>query len=53
MSGFPLTRDLAAARTLLGGTRYAFLGVPDLYVQGSGPNDASWGVLSFLATWCL
>jgi hypothetical protein len=35
------------------------LGSSGLYAQGSGvplwrsgPNDASWGVLSFLATWC-
>jgi hypothetical protein len=48
-----------------GARRHAFLGVLDrirgsrLCVQGSGvplwrsrPNDASWGVLSLLATWC-
>jgi hypothetical protein len=60
MSGSSLSRDLAKVRTLLGGTRYAFLGAPDLYAQGSGvplwrsgPNDTSWDVFSFLTTWCL
>ena len=48
-------RDLRPTRV----TRHAFLGAPDLYIQGSGvplwrsrPNDASWGLLPFLATWC-
>jgi hypothetical protein len=55
MLGSSPSRDLAKHRTLT----HAFLGAPDLYVQGSGvplrrsgPNDASWDVLSFLATWC-
>jgi hypothetical protein len=65
MSGFFSSRDLAKARTLLGGglgpsqgTRRAFLGALDLYVYGSGvllwrsaPNDEYWDVLPFLATW--
>jgi hypothetical protein len=48
-------RDLGLTR----GTRYALLGAPDPLVQGSGvlprrsgPIDAPWGVLSFLATRC-
>jgi hypothetical protein len=54
-------RDLGPIR----GTWHTFLGVPGrnrgsgLCAQGSGvppwrsgPNDTSWGVSSFLATWC-
>jgi hypothetical protein len=68
MPGFPpphalLSSDLT--RRDLGPIWHAFLGVPDCIrgsgrcVQGSGvplwrsrPNDASWGVLFLLATWC-
>ena len=51
----PYLRDLGLTR----GTRHALLGAPDPLVQGSGvlprrsgPIDAPWGVLSFLATRC-
>jgi hypothetical protein len=51
----PTLRDLGLTR----GTRHALLGAPDPLVQGSGvlprrsgPIDAPWGVLSFLATRC-
>jgi hypothetical protein len=54
MSGSSSSRDLAKARTLIGGTWHALLEAPDPYVQGSGvplwrsePIDAPWEVLSF------
>jgi hypothetical protein len=50
-----LLGDLGPTR----GTRHVFSGAPDSYTQGSGvplrrsgPNDASWDVLSFLTTRC-
>jgi hypothetical protein len=51
----PTLRDLGLTR----GTRHALLRAPDPLVQGSGvlpwrsgPIEAPWGVLSFLATRC-
>jgi hypothetical protein len=65
MSGSSSSRDLAKTQSLLGGslelirgTQHVLLGAPDPFVQGSdfpwrsGPIDAPWEVLSFLATWC-